>query len=99
MAGASAVNEWRPGDYAASRGAFADKNIRVMLQAVLGGNGVALLPHLPVNRGLPTVNWCACSHRGGHTQTVVCFICRAKGDARHCRYFMDELTTRLANGV
>ncbi|AHA67058.1 hypothetical protein Asd1617_04231 [Shigella dysenteriae 1617] len=32
-----------------------------------------------------------------HTQIVACLICGAKGDA--WRYFMDELTTRLANGV
>ncbi len=69
------------------------------VRALVVLNGVALLPQFPVNRGLRTGNWCACSHRGAATQTVVCFICGAKRDARHCANFMDELTTRLANGV
>ncbi len=43
------------------------------VRALVVLNGVALLPLFrTVER---------------HTQTVVCFICGAKGDARHCAIF------------
>ena len=57
------------------------------VRALVVLNGVALLPQFACKQGLANGNWCACLPVERHTQTVVCFICGAKGDARHCAIF------------
>lgn len=75
-------------------------NLRVMLQAVLGGNGVALLPQFACKQGLANgelvrlfAPW------SGIPRPLYALFAGRKGMPAIARYFMDELTTRLANGV
>ena len=51
------------------------------VRALVVLNGVALLPQFACKQGL------ANGELVRHTQTVVCFTCGAKGDARHCAIF------------
>ena len=50
------------------------------VRALVVLNGVALLPQFACKQGLANGELV-------HTQTVVCFTCGAKGDARHCAIF------------
>ncbi|EFZ53731.1 hypothetical protein SS53G_1758 [Shigella sonnei 53G] len=58
------------------------------VRALVVLNGVALLPQFACKQGLANGGTGAPVRTvERHTQTVVCFICGAKGDARHCAIF------------
>ncbi|GCP14435.1 hypothetical protein ExPECSC028_00294 [Escherichia coli] len=56
------------------------------VRALVVLNGVALLPQFACKQGLANGELVRRTVER-HTQTVVCFICGAKGDARHCAIF------------
>ncbi|MFP1528406.1 LysR substrate-binding domain-containing protein [Escherichia coli] len=82
------------------QGTLPSNNLRVMLQAVLGGNGVVLLPQFACKQGLVNGELVRLfSPWSGIPRPLYAYSAGRKGMPAIARYFMDELTTRLANGV
>lgn len=70
------------------------------VRALVVLNGVALLPQFACKQGLANGELVACLHRGAaYPRLLYALFAGRKGMPAIARYFMDELTTRLANGV
>ncbi|HBH4982348.1 TPA: hypothetical protein KTP85_002062 [Escherichia coli] len=63
------------------------------VRALVVLNGVALLPQFACKQGLANAPW------SGIPRPLYALFAGRKGMPAIARYFMDELTTRLANGV
>lgn len=90
-----AFNQWESGNHPVTFPRLYSNNLRVLLQAVAGGNGVALLPFPACkeelqNGGLVQLfpEW------SGQPRQIYALFPANKGMPAVARYFMDELTMR-----